>query len=99
MFTKYHRAPGQKELIVVDGGCVDNTVEIASRYARVIASPKGRAKQMNSGAQAAKGDILWFFYCDSKLHPSSILEIEKTIEEKYIGGCFRLLSTILIQDL
>ena len=33
--------PGQKELIVVDGGSLDNTVEIASRYARVITSPKG----------------------------------------------------------
>ena len=82
--------PGQKELIVVDGGSLDNTVEIASRYARVITSPKGRAKQMNSGAKVAKGDILWFVHSDSKLHPSSILEIEQTIEEKYIGGCFRL---------
>ena len=41
--------PGQKELIVVDGGSLDNTVEIASRYAQVITSPKGRAKQMNGG--------------------------------------------------
>ena len=81
---------GQKELIVVDGGSIDNTVEIASRYARVIKSPKGRAKQMNSGAKAAKGDILWFVHSDSKLHPSSISEIEQTIKEKYIGGCFRL---------
>lgn len=82
--------PGQKELIVVDGGSLDNTVEIASRYAKVISSPKGRAKQMNSGAKAAKGDILWFVHSDSRLHRNSLIEIEKTIEENYIGGCFRL---------
>ena len=82
--------PEQKELIVVDGGSLDNTVEIASRYARVISSPKGRAKQMNGGAKEAKGDILWFVHSDSKFHQSSLFEIEKTIAEKYIGGCFRL---------
>lgn len=82
--------PGQKELIVVDGGSHDNTVEIARRYARVITSAKGRAKQMNAGAEQAMGDILWFVHSDSRLHPSSIFEIEKTIAEKYIGGCFRL---------
>jgi len=82
--------PGQKELIVVDGGSHDKTVEIARRYAQVITSPKGRAKQMNGGAKVAKGDILWFVHSDSKLHLSSIFEMENAIAEKYIGGCFRL---------
>ena len=83
--------PGQKELIVVDGGSLDNTVEIASRERTgAITSPKGRAKQMNGGAKVAKGDILWFVHSDSRLYLSSIFEIENVIDEKYIGGCFRL---------
>ena len=82
--------PGHKELLVVDGGSHDRTVEIASNYARVITSPKGRAKQMNSGAKEATGDVLWFVHSDSRFHENSLLEIEKSIEEKHIGGFFKL---------
>ena len=81
---------GDKEIIVVDGGSHDKTVEIAKVYTRVINSPKGRAKQMNAGAEAAKGNILWFLHSDSKVDENSIKEIEKTVEEGYIGGSFEL---------
>lgn len=81
---------GDKEIIVVDGGSTDKTVDIAKKYAIVINSPRGRARQMNTGANIAKGNILWFIHSDSKLDENSIREIEKTIEEGYIGGCFKL---------
>ncbi|WP_313755854.1 TIGR04283 family arsenosugar biosynthesis glycosyltransferase [Tissierella sp.] len=81
---------GDKEIIVVDGGSTDKTVNIAKEYAIVINSPKGRARQMNTGAKMAKGEILWFIHSDSKLDENSIVEIEKTIEKGYIGGCFKL---------
>lgn len=81
---------GDKEIIVVDGGSTDKTVDIAKEYAIVINSPKGRARQMNIGAEIAKGEILWFIHSDSKLDENSIVEIEKTIEKGYIGGCFKL---------
>jgi glycosyltransferase involved in cell wall biosynthesis len=43
------------ELIVVDGGSRDQTVALAEPLAdRVIASPKGRAAQMNAGAAQAR---------------------------------------------
>ena len=48
------RLVGEKEIIVVDGGSTDKTVELARTYARVIQSEKGRAKQMNAGAKVAK---------------------------------------------
>jgi rSAM/selenodomain-associated transferase 2 len=55
------------ELIVVDGGSADDTRAIAhARADRVVASPRGRARQMNAGAGAASGDVLLFLHADSR---------------------------------
>ena len=58
----------QLEIIVVDGGSIDSTLEIA-REAGVIAihAPPGRARQMNAGAAAASGDRLLFLHSDTAL--------------------------------
>jgi rSAM/selenodomain-associated transferase 2 len=56
------------EVIVVDGGSGDRTVEIAKPLAdNVIESPRGRARQMNAGAAAARGDVLLFLHADTAL--------------------------------
>ncbi|MFO1444215.1 TIGR04283 family arsenosugar biosynthesis glycosyltransferase [Bacillus sp. Bva_UNVM-123] len=89
--TNIQTLQGAKEIIVVDGGSKDRTVEIAKENAvSVIHSSQGRAKQMNAGAMAANGTILWFVHSDSKLDHNSINAIEEAIEQGYIGGCFQL---------
>jgi len=56
------------ELIVVDGASSDNTVTLARPLAdRVLAAPRGRAAQMNSGAAVARGEILLFLHVDTRL--------------------------------
>jgi hypothetical protein len=68
------------ERIVVDGGSRDRTREIArSLGAKVIASPAGRGKQMNSGAQAAAGDLLLFLHADTLLPPGFADTVRYTI--------------------
>ena len=58
-----------REIIVVDGGSSDNSVNEAEKEgARVIESArKGRAAQMNEGARMAEGDILYFVHAESFL--------------------------------
>jgi rSAM/selenodomain-associated transferase 2 len=56
------------EIIVVDGGSADATVEQArGRADQVLQGPRGRARQMNHGAAAARGDILLFVHADTRL--------------------------------
>jgi rSAM/selenodomain-associated transferase 2 len=56
------------EVIVVDGGSSDGSVLLAAPLAdRVLKAERGRAKQMNAGAQAACGDVLLFLHADSRL--------------------------------
>jgi rSAM/selenodomain-associated transferase 2 len=54
------------EIIVVDGGSADDTVARAQPHAdRVVSAARGRASQMNAGAEQARGDIFLFLHADS----------------------------------
>jgi rSAM/selenodomain-associated transferase 2 len=59
---------GGHEVIVVDGGSRDRTLEIARAGADLaFVAPRGRAAQMNAGAARARGDVLLFLHADSRL--------------------------------
>lgn len=90
LLIQINELKGHKEVIVVDGGSKDKTVEIALKHAKVIQSEKGRANQMNKGACTAQGDILWFVHSDSIVDSKSLDKIEETIKSGYIGGGFSL---------
>jgi rSAM/selenodomain-associated transferase 2 len=56
------------EVIVVDGGSRDATVQRARLRADcVIRSARGRALQMNAGAAKASGNVLLFLHADTRL--------------------------------
>ena len=59
-----------KEVIVVDGGSSDGTVEIARNSGgRVITAPRGRGIQLAIGAAAATGDWFLFLHADCRPTP------------------------------
>ena len=69
------------ELIVVDGGSRDETPEIARPLSdRLIQTEKGRALQMNAGANVAHGDVLLFLHADTHLPEQSYLALHAAYE-------------------
>ncbi len=62
------------EIIVVDGGSTDRTLEIvkASPRAKALVARRSRAAQMNRGAEAATGDVLLFLHADVRLPPDAV---------------------------
>ena len=86
-------AQGQNiEIIVVDGGSTDDTVALAeNKGAKVISAPKGRASQMNAGAEAAEGPILLFLHADTRLPKNYDAYARRAIaHEGIILGAFSL---------
>ena len=77
------------ELIIVDGGSTDETPLIAKRYGQVISSERGRARQSNAGAAAARGEILLFLHADMWLDSGAIEGVETAILAGYVGGAFK----------
>src|SRR5438128_9357920 len=73
--------PGEIEVIVVDGGSSDATVEKAQAHALVVRSDLGRAVQMNTGARRASGEILLFLHADSILHPSALIHVRDSLKD------------------
>ncbi len=79
------------EILVVDGGSTDATFQNAERAgAKVVLSPeKGRAAQLNYGADVATGDIFYFLHADA-FPPSSFLDdIKGALKLGYHFGNFR----------
>jgi len=86
---RIHEMGNYREILVVDGGSQDETCQLAAPYASVLSSRQGRAIQMNTGAQSATGQILWFLHADCIPHPNSIDAIIDTIQNGHIvGGAF-----------
>lgn len=79
------RMEGDFEVIFTDGGSRDKTYE-KIRYPKIQES-RYRSNQMNSAAEIAKGDYLWFVHGDSRLDPRSVIEIENSGSDI---GCFTL---------
>jgi rSAM/selenodomain-associated transferase 2 len=84
---------GDKEILVVDGGSIDETVRLArSQGVTVLEAARGRGPQMHTGALEASGTVLWFVHADTIPPPTALNEITQALEDKQVvGGNFGLL--------
>ena len=74
------------EVIVVDGGSRDDSRELAAANGtRVVSAPRGRASQMNAGAQVARGNALVFLHADSKLPANALTAIGAALGRREWG--------------
>jgi rSAM/selenodomain-associated transferase 2 len=80
------------EIVVSDGGSRDRTRALAESMAdRVVVGSPGRSRQMNLGAKAASGGILFFVHADSFPPPSAPDVIRRTLAGPGVAaGAFRL---------
>ncbi len=79
------------EIIVVDGGSNDNTINIGkSLGVKVLTSMPGRAYQMNAGAAIAEGEILLFLHADTRLPLGFDTLVRETLGTGAVAGGFRL---------
>jgi rSAM/selenodomain-associated transferase 2 len=75
--AKLFEQRGEFEVILVDGASSDDTIEIAKQWpqVRITSSAPGRAKQMNAGAELARGEILLFLHADTWLPPGALARL------------------------
>ncbi len=81
------------EIIVVDGGSTDATVACVAAHPRVrlLHAQKGRARQMNAGADVATGDILLFLHADCHLPQGVPSAVSAALAHPTVcGGRFRI---------
>jgi rSAM/selenodomain-associated transferase 2 len=75
-------------VIVVDGGSDDGTPACAQGLCdQLLTAPRGRARQMNAGARAARGRRLVFLHADTRVPPHAGRLIRDALE-RHVWGRF-----------
>ncbi|WP_412062976.1 TIGR04283 family arsenosugar biosynthesis glycosyltransferase [Rubrivirga sp. IMCC45206] len=87
------RQTGPWQAIVADGGSTDGTADLARTAlaeAHVVDSDRGRARQMNAGAEHASGDVLVFLHADTRLPDNAFDAVRAALADPLaVAGCFR----------
>jgi rSAM/selenodomain-associated transferase 2 len=85
-------SPFAAEVLVVDGGSIDRTLEVAAAAgSKILRAPPGRGTQMNCGARAAAGDILLFLHADCALVDGAAGAVRLALSDpSIVVGCFAL---------
>ncbi|MFD2515801.1 TIGR04283 family arsenosugar biosynthesis glycosyltransferase [Pontibacter locisalis] len=82
------------EVVLVDGGSTDGVDAIIPAEVKLLRTKKAsRAVQLNAGARAATGDVLYFLHADCLPPLTLVDDINKAIDAGHLVGCYRLKLT------
>ena len=86
------------EVIVVDGGSIDQTLEIVENYKGskeiklVKTNVSNRGMQLNEGAKQANGDVFWFVHADTRPVQGCAKQIKELMRyDEIVGGSFKII--------
>lgn len=86
------------EVVVVDGGSTDKTLEIIESYAGlkkltlIKTAEANRSRQLDAGTRAAAGDIFWFVHADTRPVQGCGAKIKGVMKYSEVaGGNFEIL--------
>ncbi len=90
-FLRTHGAAIVGEILIVDGGSQDATIQLATAAgARALScSVCSRAAQMNFGAEQAQSEVLYFVHADTRPPVSFASDIQAAMTDGQVMGCYR----------
>lgn len=77
------------DVLLVDGASQDGSATFARALGfPVLDSVRGRARQMNAGAQATAGDALLFLHADTRLPSHAMTQMQEALARGAVWGRF-----------
>jgi rSAM/selenodomain-associated transferase 2 len=86
LLARLHRDFPDCEVVVADGGSTDGSPALVRPPARLVESPRGRGRQLNAGAAAATGDVLWFHHADTRVEPAALDQLRAALADPAVVG-------------
>jgi len=93
LLNAIRRQTAEHEVIVVDSGSQDRTLDIARDHkVRTLVTRPGRGPALCFGAAASRGEVLLFLHADSTMQFGALDRIDEVLsaDARIIGGNFRL---------